>query len=341
MVRHKLEFELRINFLFKIVFRRLSQFLAVLIIGVGLSVTSSFPAEATSCITGGQPVTQGQLVDNAIYTVCDYRAFDFHGLSATGVDFSISYLSGANFENATFPGITIGNNTNHSVNFRGATLTGADFRFADLGYSDFTGAHLTGADIHFGHYESAIFENVDFTGTDMHNGFFAAANFTGATVTQGQLDSAVLSDETICPDGEPLGLHVGGCFSALKALPPALSAPTVSSDGFTFSVTNYDEYYTFTATVISGPGVATIGSPVGANLPITVTGAPANSETKVLVTSQIGNVTASTELDYQEELAKTGLQNDSLWDSGYVGSGLVALGIIFIVARKRIGLHSS
>ena len=315
--------------------RRISQLLAIVVICIGVSLTAALPAQATSCITGGQPVTQGQLVDNAIYTVCDYRGFDFRGLHALGVDFSISYLSTANFENATFTGIKIGNNTNHSVNFRGATINGADFRFADLGLSDFTGAHLTGADIHFGHFENAIFENVDFTNTDMHNAFFAGANFTGATITQSQLDSAVLSDETICPDGQLLGLHTSGCFSNLKALTPVLSAPVVTPDGFTFSVTNYNENYTFTAVVTSGPGVATIASPVGANLPITVTGAPGNSATIVLVTSQIGSVTATSELDYQAELAKTGGQDKSIINLAELSAAFITAGLLTLLARKR------
>jgi hypothetical protein len=313
---------------------RLSLIFAATLIAFTLGVVA--PAQATSCITGGNPVTQGQLVDNAVYTICDYRGFDFHGLHASNVDFQISYLAGANFENANFPGIIIANNTNHSVNFRGAIITGSDFRFADLGLSDFTGAQLDNSDIHFGHFEGAIFENADFSGANMNNSFFAGANLTGATVTQAQLASAVLSDTTVCPDGEPLGLHVDDCFSALRALTPILSSPTLLPDGFTFTVTNYDEYYTFTASVTAGPGVASIGSPTGTTLPITVTGAPPGSDTQVTVTSQIGNVSASSVLNYQEELAKTGMSPTQLWALGLLASSFIVLGVsALIVGRLR------
>lgn len=267
-----------------------------------ITVGVANPAQATSC-----PATGSGVVDNGDYTVCHFEGFNFTGLTRTGIDFSTAILSNANFSGSTFTSTDFGNANSPNVNFRGAHITSGRFSLAAMSGSDFTGADLQNTALFFPHFESANFENVNFSGVTFTNVFLAGANLTGSNVTQAQLDNAVLSEETICPDGYPLGLHVDNCFSALKPLTPVLSPLTATPDGFTFDVTNYKEYYTFTVTVIAGPGVATAASPSGSKLPVVVTGVPSGSQVTVAVTATIGPVSSTTTTEYPAHLADTGV----------------------------------
>lgn len=295
------------------------------------------PANATSC-----PGTGAGSADGATYSLCDFRNFDFSGLTRSGIDFSISYLGGATFENATFTSTTFGNANSPSVNFRGAHITSSSFNFADMGGSDFSGAVLTGTTLAHAHFENAVMENVDFVGATFNNVFLNSANLTGSNATQAQLDNALLTDATVCPDGHELGVHVGSCFSVLKPLTPQLSPITSTSGGFTFAVVNYNELYTFTAAVTHGPGVAAIGSPTGTKLPIAVTGVPSGSQVTVTVTSQIGDVNATSSVNYLADLADTGLSASPLSGTTLpLGTFSALVGISVLVIRERSRRRSS
>lgn len=161
------------------------------------------------------------------------------------------------------------------------------------------------------------------------------SDLTGATVTQAQLALAVLTDTTTCPDGYQLGVHTGDCFSALKPLTPVLSTPVITTDGFTFAVTNYNELYTYTLTVIAGTAPPSQGSPSGSNLPITVTGVPSGTSATVQVTSTIGSVTASAMATNAEPLAKSGAETGATLA---VGTCVLTLGLVlsgFVAYRRR------
>lgn len=308
---------------------------------VGLSSFGlAAPAQATTCISGtGQPVLQSDIVNNAVYTICDFRGWDFHGLSGSGIDFSISYLAGANFVAATFPGTIIGNNSSHSINFTDADLHGSDFRMADLSSSDFTRTNLSDVNLQFTHLDGANLSTANLTRANLNNTFLGDADLTGAIVTQAQLAVAVLNANTICPDGQPLGLHVDDCFSALKVLTPVITTPVLTADGFTFTVTNYNEYYTFTVVTQSGTATPTVGSPSGSHLPVTVTGVPTGTEAVVVVTSSIGSgasvVTGSTMASNVPELATTGFDRTQVMVVGSIAVALLLGGAIAILLARR------
>lgn len=274
--------------------RRLSravQFASAIALSMISLVGISTPAQATPC-----PTLSSQITSSTTYALCDFTGWDFHGLSRTNVDFGISYLAGANFAGATFTNTQMGNNASHNIIFTGANMTGfnnlAGVALVDLSGSNLTDANFTNANFHFTHLTGANMTNVNLTGANLDNAFLGDADLTGATVTQSQLAIAVLNENTICPDGYRLGLHTGDCFSPLTPLVPVLSTPVITSGGFTFSVDNYNEEYTYTLQVISGTAVPTMESPSGTKLPITVTGVPTGTSAVVGVTATIGSVSA-------------------------------------------------
>lgn len=299
-----------------------------------LGMTAVVPAQATTCLSN-PAVTQGQLSDNALYTLCTYDNYDFTGLTATGVEFRIGTINAASFSIANFHNTIFTNVVGHSINFTQADMTGSDFGISDMQYSDLTQANFRNTNLHFTHLEHSTMNQVNLTGANLNNTFLDGSDLTGALVTQAQLAVAVLTDTTVCPDGYQLGVHTGDCFSALKPLVPVLSTPVLTADGFTFAVTNYNELYTYTLTVVAGTATPTQGSPAGSNLPITVTGVPNGTSATVQVTSTIGSVTASANASNTDPLAKTGSDNATPLA---LGSTALTLGLVlsaFAAYRRR------
>jgi uncharacterized protein YjbI with pentapeptide repeats len=313
------------------------------LIGVGSSAAD--PAFAVSCASTPQQISSA--TNNAS---CDYRGWDFTGMTISNVDFSTAYLAGAQFglninTPTTLSNVTFGNNSSHGVNFNHAHITASTFYLADMSSSDFADTDLSGTTFHFAHFEGSSFINADFTGVTIINSWFSGANLSYSNVTQAQLDGAILSPDTICPDTYPLGDHVSNCFSALSAPIPTVTAPIVRPDGFTFDITNNDpDYYTFTVAVTAGPGVATLGTPTGATLPVNVTSAPPGSQTVVTITGSIGTgsaqVVSSTTYNYQEqvaaELARTGFDSERIHIGFLGGAALLILGMGALLASARI-----
>jgi hypothetical protein len=314
--------------------RSLSTMLALgVALGAVIPLAAAIPAQATACISGtGQPVLQSDIINGATWTPCDYRGFNFSGLTGDSIDFSISYMAGANFTNATFTNITIGNNTNHSMNFTSATLTGSSFLLSDLSSSDMTNATMTNMNLRYTHFDGAILNGANLTGADMTNTFLDGANLTGATVTRQQLAGAVLSPTTVCPDGYQLSVHVDDCFSALVPLTPVLSTPVITDGGFTFDVTNYNELYTYTVSCESAEPILSMGSPVGTTLPVTVSNVPEGQIVVVTVTAAIVDVTASSTTS-NAVLPATGIDVPAI----SLTSGLALLAL---VVGTALGLRS-
>lgn len=311
---------------------------------VGVAGIASTPAYAVSCASSPQQISS--VNNNAS---CNYQGWDFSGLTINNVDFSTAHLAGANFglnvqTPTTLNSVTFTNTLSHNVNFNHARILGSTFYLPDMSSSDFSDTVLTGTTFHYAHLEGSSFINADFTGVTIINSWFGGANLSYSNVTQAQLNDAILTSDTICPDTYPLGDHVGNCFSVLKAPIPTTTAPVVRPDGFTFDITNNDpDYYTFTAVVSSGPGVATLGTPTGSTLPVIVNNAPPGSQTIVTITGSIGTgssqVTSTTTYNYQDqvaaELARTGL-NTSYFAAGITGSlaFLIAGGASLLMSRR-------
>lgn len=221
------------------------------------------PAQATSCPAN----VAGFQTTNSSYPLCDFRGWDFTGLTLTNVDFSISYLGDAHFgrngsTRTTLDGVQFGNVISTNVDFNHADLLNTEFRLTNMNGSDFSDTDFVSGTFWNAHFEGASFINSHLSTVTFDNPWLAGANLSYSDVTQAQLDHANLSDTTICPDTYPLGMHVGNCFSSLKAPIPTTTAPIVGSEGFTFDITNNNpDYYTFTVAVTSGPGVATTGTP--------------------------------------------------------------------------------
>lgn len=271
-------------------------------------------------------------------------------MSITGVDFSTADLAGAQFGPngpafTTLSSVSFGNNSSHGVNFNHAHITGSTFYLTDLASSDFADTILTGTTFHFAHLEGSSFINADFTGVTIINSWLGGANLSYSNVTQAQLDDAILTPTTICPDTYPLGDHVGNCFSTLKAPIPTVTAPVVGTTGFTFDITNNNpDYYTFTVVVTAGPGVATLGTPSGSTLPVNVTNAPPGSPTIVTITGSIGSgasqVVSTTTYNYQEqvaaELARTGITQEEFQSGFIAGAVFLVLGCGALLFSRKI-----
>lgn len=325
---------------------RLAAGLSVLALSLLGVVGVSTPAMAIPCPSTVAGVTNGTSGSDHIF-YCDFRGWDFTSRTSGNplqyIDFQSSYfgpdpstLAATNFNGATLNFVKFGNQASDSVNFRGAHISNSTFYLASMANSDFTGAIFTGTTLHDAHFENSNFQNADFVGANFLSVvWLGGANLTGSNVTQAQLDNANLTSTTVCPDAYQLGVHVGNCFSALKALPPILSPITAVSGGFTFDVINYNELYTFTATITAGPGIATIGSPTGANLPITVSNVPQGSQVSVTVTSDIGGVTASTSTHYPADLAPTGVDANSMTILGATGVVAILAGFVALYFRRR------
>lgn len=321
--------------------------LAIAVIALtSLTLGSSLPAQATSCPAN----VAGFQATGSSYTICDFRAWDFTGLTITNVDFSMSYLGGAQFgrnglTRTSLDGVHFGNVISTNVNFNHADILNSTFSFTNMNDSDFSDTVFVGGTFSNAYFQNASFINADLSSVTFNDPWLDGANLSYSNVTQSQLDHAHLSASTICPDTFPLGDHVGNCFSALKAPIPTTTAPIVSANGFTFDITNNNtDYYTFTVAVTSGPGVASTGTPTGSTLPIVVTGAPPGSNTIVTITGSIGSggsqVVSSTTYNYQDEiskeLARTGVSGDgAAW---LLGSGTMLLligGTAFYFSRRK------
>lgn len=312
---------------------------------IGMGSLAAAPAYAVSCASSPQQIASA--TNNAS---CDYRGWDFTGMTISNVDFSTAYLAGAQFgpNGSTFRtlnNVTFGNNSNPGVNFNHAHILGSTYYLVDMASSDFADTVLSGTTFHYAHLEGSSFINADFTGVTIINSWFGGANLSYSNVTQAQLNDAILTSDTICPDTYPLGDHVDNCFSGLKAPIPTVTAPVVGPDGFTFDITNNDpDYYTFTVAVTAGPGVATLGTPTGSTLPVIVTSAPPGSQTVVTITGSIGSgpsqVVSTSTYNYQEqvaaELARTGLDLEKT-NIGFVGGAtLLLFGMSAPLASARI-----
>jgi trypsin len=64
---------------------------------------------------------------------------------------------------------------------------------------------------------------------------------------------------------------------------PALSTPVATAGGFRVEVTNFNASWTYRATVRSGTGTVSVGSPTNGVLPVTVTGVPAGQTATIRV----------------------------------------------------------
>jgi uncharacterized protein YjbI with pentapeptide repeats len=304
----------------------------VALASVGLSTAISAPALATSCLSN-PAVTQGDLSNNANYTLCHYDNYVFTGLTASGVEFHIGTANAAWFNNAVFHSAVFDNVVAHSMNFTHADMDSSDFRLTDMQGSDLTDATFTNTNLHFAHLENSTKNRVNLTGANLDNVFLGGADLTDATVTQAQLALAVLNDATVCPDGYQLGVHTGDCFSALKPLTPVVSTPVITSGGFTFAVDNYNELYTYTITLVSGQGNPTIASPTGSKLPMSVSDVPTGSTTVVKVTSTIGTVSASLLVSNKPALPDTGA---NVAPAGGIAAALLLVGaVVSSVAWRR------
>ena len=300
------------------------------------------PAFASPC-----PSTPASVSSNATYSLCDFTGWDFTGRSLSNVDFAISYLGGSHFgpnggTAASLDHVSFGNAISTNVDFNHAHITNSTFYLANMNDSDLADTVLTGTTFHDAYFDGASFILADFTGATLDNMWLRGSNLSYATITQAQLDHANLSATTICPDTYPLGDHVGNCFSALKAPIPVTTPPVVTSSGFTFDITNNTDYYTFTAVVTAGPGVASLGTPSGTTLPVAVTGAPPGSNTVVTITGSIGSgaseVVSTTTYNYQAELARTGVSAASIGNYGSLGLMAILLGAMamYLSRRKKI-----
>lgn len=312
----------------------------------GLALGLSTPAQATSCPGN---VAGFQTTGPAYYAACDFRGWDFTGLSITDVDFQTATVAGANFGRngqtpTTLTRVKFGNAVNAGAFFDHGVFDHSEFYLTNMNNSDFADSSFTnGTYLHDSYFDGASFINADFSGATFNNIWLRGANLSYSNVTQTQLDQANLSDSTICPDTYPLGDHVGNCFSALKAPIPVTTAPVISSTGFTFDITNDTDFYTFTVAVTAGPGVATAGTPSGSTLPVTVTGAPPGSKTVVTITGSIGSggseVTSTTLYNYQDEVAKelarTGLNSSQASGFGIAGAALILCGVAAMYLARR------
>jgi hypothetical protein len=73
------------------------------------------------------------------------------------------------------------------------------------------------------------------------------------------------------------------------ALTPTFSAPVATTTGFTVNITNYNNSYNFTPSLIAGTGSAVLGSLTNAPIvPITVSGVTAGAATLQVVTARTG-----------------------------------------------------
>lgn len=346
-----------------------SKFLVGMLAFCGITLGLAVPAHATSCLpTPPAPnyvVPAGSIQNNDVFTICDYRGWNFTLQSASNVDFSISYLAGANFQGSSFPGVIFGNNSSHSINFTNANLQGAQIS-SDMSSSIFDGANISGSNLHFAHLDGASMVGTNLTNANLVNTFFPGArlvsadltganlteaylqgaNLGGATVTRSQLAVAYLDEYTICPDNFPLGMHQGDCWGPFIAPTAVTTAPVIGSSGFTFDITNaYPDFYTFTVAVTAGPGVASTSIPNGKIQPVVVTGAPPGSPTVVTITSTTvdpttGPAVSTTTYNYQEEVAKelarTGPATGVVATELVMSGALIFMGIgVYLYSRRR------
>jgi uncharacterized protein YjbI with pentapeptide repeats len=291
-------------------------FAGAAIVGVGS------PAFATSCPVT-TPVLQSDIANGADYTVCNFDNFSFAGLTGDSINFSITHLTNTSFSGATFSNSNFGNASGGGQDFRAAAMTTSSFNFAGLSGSqmnsstsfagsslhytelsdvsgagaDFTGADLYNARLYRSNFVGANFTNAIFTDVLFVNVFnlvgpdLSGANLTGATgLTSLNLADATLSPTTICPDGVVLGAHAGDCFSPFAALIPTFDSPVATVDGFTVNVTNYSGAYGFSASILSGAGVVSVGTASGAMLPLRVTGLGVGATATVRVDTSIGSL---------------------------------------------------
>jgi len=137
-------------------------------------------------------------------------------------------------------------------------------------------------------YSLAITSNAGSVSRGAPTGSNLPLTITGLSVGQ-SATITVVATRTGYADGTST---VVGNATQGAALTPTLSAAAGTSTGFTFTVTNYDQTYSYAATTNHGSVVP--GTPSGTSLPFTVSGlALGASATVTVVTNQAGRATGT------------------------------------------------
>ena len=105
-----------------------------------------------------------------------------------------------------------------------------------------------------------------------------------ATITGVAANTASVATITTVRSGYAGGnAATASTFSIRSGLTPTVGAATSTFGGFTFTVTNYNEAYTYNLEATEG--TASAGTPTGSNLPITVTGLTDGQNSTVTITT--------------------------------------------------------
>ena len=121
-----------------------------------------------------------------------------HDGSATVVDLTCAYLSGACLSRALLSGANLTGADLRRALLSGAYLSGANlscalFSGANLTDAYLTGADLTAADLTSGRFTGAHFSRADLSSADLSGAFFCGANLASADLSGAHLSGAYLS----------------------------------------------------------------------------------------------------------------------------------------------------
>lgn len=145
----------------------------------------------------------------------DFRNANLHGAKLDGSFMGGSQASGADFTGASFTGVSAS-----KADFSRANMASTVLRRAELTKANFAGADLRGADLRESSMEYA----------DLGNADLRAANFWLSSTGGVNFNGALISDETVLPNGKPGSAAWAAAHGAVfKPVVRRVASPTNAS----------------------------------------------------------------------------------------------------------------
>lgn len=142
----------------------------------------------------------------AVFTGLHLRNGSVDGLDCSGASFSGLNLVGAtahdvSFAESTFRASDISRIEGERADFTSARIEGTDARGIEVRDADFSSATLVSVDLRGSDFSGANLSGATFEFVNVEDTVFRDADFTCAVMEPDALDGAILSEDTVCPNG--------------------------------------------------------------------------------------------------------------------------------------------
>jgi uncharacterized protein YjbI with pentapeptide repeats len=140
-----------------------------------------------------------------------------------------AFMEGANLDQANLPRANLTGTILKSASLIGTNFRTAILKWANLEQANLEAIDLEDADLERAYLVGANLAGAHLTGAILNNANLVGANLKDAEITQKQLNSAILSEDTILPDGSHYKPPASPSTSTTPPQPPAAQAPADGS----------------------------------------------------------------------------------------------------------------